>query len=68
MLSLDKRFAGDRRIAWHVSESEALVIDFEDDIDHIHRRFEVERKRAEKDALRFLKKLVRHELVAEPIA
>ncbi len=68
MLSPDKRFARDRRIAWHVIENEAVVIDFEDGIDHIHRTFEVDRKRAEKDALRFLKKLIRHELVAEPIA
>lgn len=34
-------------------------------IDHIHRVFEVNRKRAQRDVLRFLNKLVRRELVEE---
>lgn len=34
-------------------------------IDHIHQIFEVNRKRAQRDVLRFLNKLVRRELVGE---
>ncbi len=32
-------------------------------IDHVYQTFEVDRKRAQKDVLRFLKKLIRRELV-----
>ncbi len=34
-------------------------------IDHIYQTFEVDRKRAQKDALRFLKQLARREMVEE---
>lgn len=37
----------------------------DDIIDHIHQIFEVNRKRAQRDVLRFLNKLVRRELVGE---
>ncbi len=36
-------------------------------IDHICRTFEVDRKRAQRDVLRFLKKLVRRELIEESV-
>ncbi len=35
-------------------------------IDHVYQTFEVDRKRAQKDVIRFVKKLLRRELVEEP--
>ncbi len=35
-------------------------------IDHVYQTFEVDRKRAQKDVIRFVKKLLRRELVKEP--
>ncbi len=35
-------------------------------IDHLHGQFDVDRRRLERDVLKFMKKLVRRELVIQP--
>ncbi len=47
---------------WHGLDGTRSVNEI---VEHIHQTFEVKRKKAEKDVLRFLNQLVRREMVAE---